>query len=143
MEINRGNRVFYLALSLSLCLWAVVFYQGYTTAFSVWVVSDIYNHCLFVVPCSLYFIYQKRHQLAAIDFKPTFIPLIALLGAIFIQLFALVGDIKILMHIATFISLPLLIWLLIGHQAAKCIVFPLFFLSDKKPKDQPLPHFEF
>ena len=95
------------------------------------------------MPCSLYFIYQKRHQLAVIEFKPTFIPLIALLGAIFIQLFALVGDIKILMHIATFTSLPLLIWLLIGHKAAKCIVFPLFFLVFCIPiGDQLIPHLQ-
>ena len=46
-------------LSLSIVLWFVVFYGSIQNAFGVWMDSARYNHCLFVIPISLYLIWQK------------------------------------------------------------------------------------
>ena len=53
--------------------------------------------------------------------------LIPITGTLTLYTFGLVGDIRLFMHIAAFSSLPLLIWFVIGNQAAKIIVFPLKF----------------
>lgn len=143
MEWSNQQKKGYFALGLALILWSVIFYQGFITALDVWIVSDIYNHCLFVLPCSIYFIYQKRRVIQQLPLKATFLPIIPLAGAIFVQQFALVGDIKILMHMATFSALPLLIWALVGHQIAKALLFPLFFILFCIPiGDQLIPHLQ-
>jgi EpsI family protein len=47
------------------------------------------------------------------------------------------------MHIATFVSLPLLIWLVIGNRAAKCIAFPLYFMLFAIPiGEQLIPYLQ-
>ncbi|WP_448250514.1 exosortase A [Thalassotalea agariperforans] len=137
------NRTFYVVSGLALSLWLVIFYQGIATAVDVWFVSEIFNHCFFVLPFCLFLIYQKRSVISVADIKPTLLPIIPLTGAVFLQLFALVGDIKILMHIATFTSLPLLIWLLVGHKVAKILAFPLFFILFCIPiGDQLIPYLQ-
>ena len=137
------NRTFYVVSGLALSLWLVIFYQGIATAVDVWFVSEIFNHCFFVLPFCLFLIYQKRSVISVADIKPTLLPIMPLTGAVFLQLFALVGDIKILMHIATFTSLPLLIWLLVGHKVAKTLAFPLFFILFCIPVgDQLIPYLQ-
>ena len=137
------NRTFYVVSGLALSLWLIIFYQGIATAVDVWFVSEIFNHCFFVIPFCLFLIYQKRSLIFVANIKPTLLPIIPLLGAAFLQLFALVGDIKILMHIATFISLPLLVWLLVGHKVARLLAFPLFFILFCIPVgDQLVPYLQ-
>lgn len=137
------NKEFYLISGLALSLWLLIFYQGIVTAVDVWLVSEIFNHCLFVIPFCIFLIYQKRTLICLENIKPTFLPMVPLLGAVFLQLFALVGDIKILMHIATFTSLPLLVWLLVGNKVAKLLAFPLFFILFCIPiGDQLIPYLQ-
>lgn len=137
------NKEFYLVSGLALSLWLLIFYQGVATAVDVWLVSEIFNHCLFVIPFCIFIIYKKRGLIATTEIKPTLLPLVPLFCAVFLQLFALVGDINILMHIATFISLPLLIWLLVGNKVAKLLAFPLFFILFCIPiGDQLIPYLQ-
>lgn len=140
--MSQHNK-FYFMLGLALCAWAIIFYQGIITAVDVWLVSEVFNHCLFVLPFSLYLIYQKRKAIQFSEIKPTLLPLLPLIGAMFLQLFALVGDIKILMHIATFTALPLIIWLVLGHKVSKLLAFPLFFILFCIPiGDQLVPYLQ-
>lgn len=133
----------YVIIGLALVLWLLVFNQGIFTAVDVWLVSEIYNHCLFVLPCSVYFIYRKRHLIHCDDIKPTFLPLIPLTFMVFLQLFAAVGGINILMHIATFTALPLIIWLCVGHRVARTLAFPLFFMMFAIPiGDELIPYLQ-
>lgn len=141
--MSNQSKTFYFVVGLALFVWLAIFSQGVLTAVDVWIVSEIFNHCLFVIPFSLYLIYQKRNTLNIHEVKPSLLPLIPLIGAVFVQLFALIGDIKILMHIATFTSLPLLIWLLVGNKIASKLSFPLFFILFSIPiGDQLIPHLQ-
>jgi exosortase A len=119
-------------------VWLLVFYQGLTTAIRVWSISEIFTHCFFVIPISAYFIYQKRQQLAKVKIEPNywlFIPFVVLL---FLQTFGEVGDIRLFMHVATFTSIPVIIWMIIGNKAANEIKFPLFFILFSIPFGEQL-----
>lgn len=132
-----------ILISFALLLWGWIFLDGITTAYRVWVVSEIFNHCLFILPCAMYFMYRKRYELIQTTFTPTLLPFLVLIPCLFVQLFGLVGDIKVLMHMATFTALPVLIWSLIGHQAAKVIAFPLLFILFCVPiGEQLVPHLQ-
>ena len=43
-----------------LAAWALVFHKGLVSAVAIWYGSDIFNHCMFVLPGAFYLIYLKR-----------------------------------------------------------------------------------
>lgn len=121
-----------------LIIWFITFYQGISTAVAVWNISEIFTHCFLVIPGAFYLIFQKRKELYQEPFEPNFWLLIPLFALLFLQTFGVVGDIRLLMHIATFTSLPLIIWLMLGNNAAKKIAFPLFFILFSIPFGESL-----
>ncbi|PKG81304.1 EpsI domain-containing exosortase [Colwellia sp. 75C3] len=123
--------------------WFYTYYQGLVTAVNIWAISEIFNHCFLVIPISFFLIYQKRAQLSQQTFVANYWLLLPLMGTLLLYTFAVVGDIRLFMHIATFASLPLLIWFVIGNQAAKVIAFPLYFMLFSVPfGEQLIPYLQ-
>jgi exosortase A len=132
-----------LPISVILIAWFYVYYQGISTAANVWADSEIFNHCFLVIPGALFLIYQKRVQLIQQPIKNNYWLIFPLLGTLVLYTFGLVGDIRLFMHIATFVSLPLIIWLVLGNQAARIIIFPLYFMLFAIPiGDQLIPYLQ-
>ncbi len=121
-----------------LIAWLYTYYQGIATAVNLWAISEIFNHCFLVIPISFYLIYQKREQLSQQPLVANYWLLIPLVGTLVLYTFGSVGDIRLFMHVAAFTSLPLLIWLFIGNQAAKTIAFPLCFMLFSIPLGEQL-----
>ncbi|MBU2869102.1 exosortase A [Colwellia sp. E2M01] len=123
--------------------WFYTYYQGVTTAINVWAVSEIFNHCFLVIPIAFFLIYQKRDELSKQPFVANYWLLLPLIGTLILYTFALVGDIRLFMHVATFVSLPLIIWFVVGNQAAKVIAFPLYFMLFSIPiGEQLIPYLQ-
>ena len=118
--------------------WFYTFYQGIITSINIWSISEIFNHCFLVIPIALFLIYQKRTLLFQQPFIANYWVLLPLIGTLILYTFGSVGDIRLFMHIATFVSLPLLIWFVIGNQAAKVIAFPLYFMLFSVPFGEQL-----
>jgi exosortase A len=108
--------------------WVLVFWQGVTTAVDLWVSSDIFNHCLFVLPSAVLLTYLKRSELDVSDVKPNYFVLFLCLGSLSLYAIGLAGELQLFMHVATFTFLPLSVWALIGNQLALKILFPLAFI---------------
>lgn len=126
-----------------LLLWLITFYQGLSTAINVWSISEIFTHCFFVVPGAFYLIFKKRQEVLLQPIKPNYWLLAPLSVLLALQTFGAVGDIRLFMHIATFASLPLLIWLMLGNKAAKVIFFPLYFMLFAIPiGEQLIPYLQ-
>ncbi|NVK54907.1 MAG: exosortase [Alteromonadaceae bacterium] len=126
-----------LACALVL-VWLFVFYDSLAHMVAVWTNSETYKHCFLVPLISVYLIYEKRHQLTFAVINPAvwlFIPLLC------VQLFFVVADqlaINLFMHVAAVSTLILLVWALIGTQAAKTIAFPLGYLLFAVPFGEEL-----
>ncbi|TYK65769.1 exosortase A [Colwellia echini] len=118
--------------------WFYTYYQGILTAVNIWGNSEIFNHCFFVIPIAFYLIYQKRHELSRQPFVANYWLLLPIIGTLVLYTFGSVGDIRLFMHVATFVSLPLLIWFVIGNKAAQVIAFPLFFILFSIPVGEQL-----
>jgi exosortase A len=118
----------FICLLMIVAAWVLVFWQGITTAVDIWIVSDIFNHCLFVLPGVLYLIYLKRTELDLYDVKPNYLVLILCIGSLTLYAIGLAGDVQLFMHMATFTFLPLSIWAFIGNRQAYKILFPLGFV---------------
>ena len=108
--------------------WIIVFFQGITTALDIWIESDIFNHCLLVIPGAFYLIYLKKHQLDANLVKPNYWLLPIVIGCLFVYAVGIAGDVQLFLHLAAFFYLPIAIWMLIGNRLAYRIMFPLCFI---------------
>lgn len=135
---NKIDRDFGILLLSTLLLWLIFFWQGVVTAVDIWWGNEIFNHCFFVLPTTAYLIYSKRSLLFSNKIKPTLLPLLFIVPLSILYVVGRVGDIQLFMHIATFTLLPVLIWALIGHNAAKSILFPLAFLLFAIPVGEQL-----
>ena len=132
------GKEFGIVLLSMLLLWLAFFWQGVVTAVDIWWGNEIFNHCFFVLPTTAYLIYSKRSLLFSNKIKPTLLPLLFIVPLSILYVVGRVGDIQLFMHIATFTLLPVLIWALIGHNAAKSILFPLAFLLFAIPVGEQL-----
>ncbi|MEP2650668.1 MAG: archaeosortase/exosortase family protein, partial [Paraglaciecola sp.] len=81
MEQPQLKPVF-LSLIAILVSWVFVFWQGLSTAIDIWLISEIFNHCLFVLPGSAYLIYLKKDELNVNQIKPNYFVLILCLGSL-------------------------------------------------------------
>ncbi|WP_016957065.1 exosortase A [Catenovulum agarivorans] len=128
MQLTLINRRIDIILLLSVVTWLIAFNHGFITAYKVWIVSDIFNHCLFVLPISFYLIWQKRTELQQQSVTPQFYWLILLVPCMLVYIFGYAGDIALLMHMATFSALPIILVSTLGFKASKVILFPLAFM---------------
>lgn len=119
---------FFVCLVLVLSLWVTVFFQGLVTAIDIWLISDIFNHCLFVLPGSIYLVYLKRNELSLRLINPNFYVLFLCAGSLTLYAIGLAGDVQLFMHVATFTFLPLSMWVFIGNQLSLKLLFPLGFV---------------
>jgi exosortase A len=117
-----------ISLLLLVCAWILIFWQGIITAVDIWIASDIFNHCLFVLPGVGYLIYLKRNELNLDYLKPNYFVLPLCVGSLTIYAVGLAGDVQLFMHVATFTFLPLSLWTFIGNRLAYKIIFPLGFI---------------
>ena len=121
------NSVFICLLCIA-AAWVFVFWQGVTTAVDIWMSSDVFNHCLFVLPGTLYLIYLKRSELDVSEVKPNYFVLVLCVGSLILYAIGLAGNVQLFMHVATFTFLALSIWAIIGNRLAYKILFPLVFI---------------
>tara|TARA_B100000700_G_scaffold285698_1_gene339900 strand:- start:1832 stop:3373 length:1542 start_codon:yes stop_codon:yes gene_type:complete len=127
-EINQAFIALMSPVILVLLAWAAVFHLGLVTAFDIWYNSDIFNHCLFVIPGAFFLIYLKRKALLAQPVKPNYWVAVLILPAVALYAIGLAGDVQLFMHAAMFGLLPVLIWMVLGNKAAWQILFPLLFI---------------
>jgi len=126
-----------------LVAWIYVFHDSFISAAEIWYISEIFNHCFFILPGAIFLIYRQRYALQKTNIKPNYWLALPLIGLLVLYALGLAGDVQLFMHVATFSSLPLIIWLLIGNQAAKVILFPLLFMLFAIPVGEELiPFFQ-
>lgn len=114
-------------LSICIALWSIAFYDAIFSASSVWMQSATYNHCLFVIPISIYLISQEITNLTQQRVKPFYPALIGILILILLWGIGFAGHINVFQHAAVFGILPLLVLAVLGLNVAKVIWFPLLF----------------
>jgi exosortase A len=135
---NKQPLIIWLGLLVSFVAWGAFSLDGLTTAIEIWSVSEIFQHCFFVVPGALYLIWQERQYLRQIPMRPAWQALPFIIGQIVLYVVGVAGDIQLFMHVATFSMLPTLIWLVIGNRAACHCIFPLMFMLFAIPVGEEL-----
>lgn len=118
--------------------WFYVYYKALADMTSVWLGSETYSYCFFILPLCLYLIYEKKAQLAYVSIKPSLLLLIPLLFGQAIFLLSDLAGIGVLTHLAAYGSLICLIGAVYGVNILKFLMFPLGYLILSVPMGEEL-----
>lgn len=121
------------ALAASLALLLVLTSDSLSSMVAVWIGATTYHHCFFVLPISLFLIWQRREVLARLTPCHEPFALIPLLAFGLLWLIGRAGQVQLFEHIAL-IGMGISITLaLLGFTIGRLIAFPLLFLGFMVP----------
>ena len=132
------NRSFIISLGIISALWLLLVHEAFYSAAVIWVGNEIFNHCLLVIPASLYLIWEKRKAIAWHEAKSSYLAAICLFGQLLLFLLGVAGDIQLFQHAAVFSMLPTLAWFFLGDKIAWQLQFPLLFILFAIPVGEQL-----
>jgi exosortase A len=132
----------YASLSLAgLLLLVLVFYhETVANVLAKWnqLQHGEYAHGYLVLAISLYLVYMKRKQLAALQPCGNFLALIAVAMSSLLWLVATVVDVQMVQALALLLLLMSVIWTITGNSIARQLLLPVFFLGFALPVWSPL-----
>ncbi|SHI15731.1 exosortase/archaeosortase family protein [Desulfofustis glycolicus] len=125
---DKRDRTFWVALVALFLAFLFVFMPVWKSLFIAWSTSDDYSHGFFIVPLSLYIVWQKRHELADTTKKSSWIyfPLVILTLALYLG--ARYAEIISLAPVAMILFLGASIIFMFGWHVFRVCAFPLFLL---------------
>jgi len=109
-------------------IWVSIFQDTLSSVYSVWMISEVYTHCLFVVPVSLYFAYDRWPSVLAAAPKPSYIAVILMFLLQGVWLLGYAAEIQVFKHAAVFGMLSCSVIMFFGWGIAKILWFPLSFV---------------
>lgn len=126
-----------------LCVWFYVFYETLESAASVWINSNTYMHCFFIIPIAIFFFNERKQFVFVSEPKPLFAMVIPLIGLQVLWLLGFAADVGLFMHAAVFGMLSCVIVMFLGLKIAKILWFPLVFIVFSIPLGEELvPYFQ-
>lgn len=131
---NRYLHCFALLVSVL----AFYTYESLVSVSNVWLDSETFNHCFFVIPIAVYLALQEKHVWLKESPSFSWIGFIALFVCLFVWLFAYAGRIDGLMHLSVFSALPFLWLTLTGWKVSRKMWFPLIFVLFSVPMGEEL-----
>jgi len=139
VRVSHDRWRFYLFLT-GIAVIAVLLLFGETvrSMAAIWYRSKTYSHGFLVLPISLYLIWTRRRQVAALQPTPNPWALILLAALALGWLLADLTAVPVAEQIALTAMLPALVWLLLGSAVTRRVVFPLLFLFFAVPVGEAL-----
>ncbi len=134
---NDAKKIGWMFLG-TLAIWILLVNEPLWAAMQIWAGNEIYNHCLIVIPASIYLVYERRHDIdwSSMSFSRIAIALFVLQLVFYILSTA--ASIQLFRHIAIFSMLPTLVWIFVGDKIAWDIRFALFFVLFSVPVGEEL-----
>ncbi len=127
-NIYKKNQRFMVYSILILALFVLLYFRTFGDLILVWMSNEDYGHGFLILPITLYLIWRKREELLDQPINPS------RWGIGIILLWIIFYTIGLIGHISTIEDLSMLIFpigavaVLISGQAARLILFPIFFM---------------
>lgn len=104
-----------------------LYFDSARDLYVTWADSPTYNHCLLVLPVTVWFLWRLRGELSKAPLRP-WLPALALVGmASLVWLAGALTDIKSLRDLALVLFVPATLAALLGRRFAGVALFPLVF----------------
>ncbi len=103
------------------------FWPSWVSILDQWLNNRSFNHCLLILPISMYLIWRKRETLTGIPLR-VWMPGVAVLAALgLLWLASWVLDINLVQHLIIIAVLPVALVTVTGTEFSRAIVFPLVY----------------
>jgi exosortase/archaeosortase family protein len=106
----------------------LVFWQVFVRLVDAWIVDGNYSHGFLIIPIAAYFVWERRHRLAAAPVRPSWAGLLVLGFGIAVLLAGLWGSELFLSRVALLFVITGIVWFLYGLQHVRILAFPIAFL---------------
>lgn len=133
-DIKKLGFIFLAVLGV----WLMLVHEPLWSAITIWVGNEIYNHCLIVIPASIYLVYERRKELDWSQIKFSRLATFVFILQLVFYILSSAAGIRLFQHLAIFSMLPTLVWMFIGTKLAWQIRFPLFFVLFSVPVGEEL-----
>jgi exosortase A len=127
-QANRVKGMTLLAIALALLAPFALYYGTARSIVSIWNSSETFAHGYIILPISLWLIWRRRDNFAALPPTPYWpaLALLAMAGAAW--LLARMGEVQVVQQYAFVAMLPLIALGVLGRRLAASLAFPLLFL---------------
>ena len=122
------RRVQLLATLVLLASFVVVYHQVIVGLVRDWAEDGNYSHGFLVVPIALYFVWERRHRLAAAVCRPTNLGLLFVVGSLLLFATGVLAAERFLTRISMLGTLAGLILYIGGWKQLRVLAFPVAFL---------------
>lgn len=138
--LNTGLVIALASISLGAIYWSTVH-----SMIAIWTDAETYSHGFLILPISLWLAWRDRQDLLAEGPRPAVAVSVLVLGAAGVWWLAQALGVQVGAQLALVAMLVGVIWSLVGHRAARVLVFPLLFLFLMVPMGEGLvePMMEF
>jgi len=106
----------------------IIFLSTTLAMMSVWENNETFTHGYLIFPISIWLIWQKRDIIKQINPLIELKVLILIIPILFLWYLSYIVDVQITQQFALILLIQTTIWLLLGRDVAKQILFPLAFL---------------
>jgi exosortase len=117
-----------LALLLLISSFILAYFPVWKGLLSAWSASDDYSHGFFILPVSLYIVWQKRERLAQVEKRPSSVGGIIVIFSLALYLLAHYAEVVTLASLSLVFVLVGVIIYLFGFSVFRELLFPLLFL---------------
>lgn len=105
-----------------------IFHETAVSMVQVWHSSETFTHGFLIVPIVLFLVWYRRHDLAAVTPRPWPWALLGVAGAGAAWLLGAVGGVTGVQHFALVAMIVATVGAVLGHAAARVLMFPLAYL---------------
>lgn len=131
------NRIWF-RLALPLTAWLWLCWPSISHMMSVWMNSKTYEHCFLILPISLWLVWREREAIRRAPLTVSWIASVSLIIPSILWLTGRAAGFGLFEHVATVLSLQLLLWAILGTAIARWLWFPLLFLFFAVPFGESL-----
>lgn len=117
-----------LRLALLLTLLFAGFWPTFSSMVQIWARSETFTHAFLILPITLYLIWLRRGELAALTPSASRWPWLLLLPTGLGWFLARLVDVAVVEQAAWVAMLPLAVWAVLGSEVAWRLLFPLGYL---------------
>jgi exosortase len=117
-----------LALLLLISSFILAYFPVWKGLLGAWSASDDYSHGFFILPVSLYIVWQKRERLAQVEKRPSSVGGIIVIFSLALYLLAHYAEVVTLASLSLVLVLAGAIIYLFGFPVFRELLFPLLFL---------------
>ena len=114
--------------TILLGLFVLVFFPVIQQLIEAWNASDDNSHGFFIVPVSLFLIYQKKNEIKNLEIVSGAYDRLLLSASVLLFIFANMAHIATLKDFSLVTTIWAIVWSLFGKNVFKTLLFPLFLL---------------